>query len=71
LIVGTGIDICENDRIKKLLDLHGDHFTRKIFTEEEINYCMKKENPVPHFAARFAFKEAFIKAMQCDKIIPY
>ena len=63
MIFGLGVDICENYRIKSILDKHEKSFLSRIFIPEEIEYCMEKKNPVPHLAARFALKEAFIKAI--------
>ncbi|SNZ08432.1 holo-[acyl-carrier protein] synthase [Persephonella hydrogeniphila] len=58
----TGIDIVENNRIKKAVEKHGDRFLKRVFTEDEIDYCSKKADSIPCLAARFAVKEAFIKA---------
>lgn len=62
MIEGVGIDIIEVSRIQKSVDDYGTHFTTKIFTSEEINYCSDKPDPFQHYAARFAAKEAFSKA---------
>jgi holo-[acyl-carrier protein] synthase len=62
LIVGIGTDIIEVDRIeKKLTKEKGLKFT--LFTPEEITYCESKRFSYQHFAARFAAKEAFFKAL--------
>ncbi|ACO03057.1 MAG TPA: holo-[acyl-carrier-protein] synthase [Persephonella sp.] len=58
----TGIDIVENKRIENALKRYGDTFLRKIFTEREIGYCKNKKMMIECFSARFAAKEAFIKA---------
>lgn len=63
MVVGLGIDICENDRIAQMLEKYKGRFLRRVFTREEIEYCLKKKDPTPHLAARFAVKEAFIKAL--------
>ncbi len=62
--ITTGIDIIEVDRIKKaILDL-GEVFLKRIFTEKEIEYCLKSEAlKYQHFSARFAVKEAVFKAI--------
>jgi holo-[acyl-carrier protein] synthase len=58
--VSIGID-CED--IARFKDRNSwEAFMRKVFTENEINYCLKKRNPAQHFAARFAGKEAIVKA---------
>lgn len=62
MIIGVGIDICQNSRIGKLYEKYDRKFLEKIYMPEEIEYCLGKKNPVPHLTARFAFKEAFIKA---------
>jgi len=64
VIEGIGVDIVSNSRIKKLYKRFGEKFLRKIFTDREINYCLSYSNPVPHLAARFAGKEAVIKALE-------
>jgi holo-[acyl-carrier protein] synthase len=63
MIIGTGIDICEVKRIADSIARFGDHFLRRIFTEQEIRYCQSKKNSVERFAARFAAKEATMKAL--------
>jgi holo-[acyl-carrier protein] synthase len=61
VIIGTGIDIVEVERIQRKLE-KGDAFKRKIFGGTEIEYCDRMTNPAQHYAARFAAKEAFLKA---------
>lgn len=62
--VKTGIDIIEVNRIKEAIENLGDIFLKKIFTDEEINYCNKsKIMKYQHFAARFAVKEAVFKSI--------
>jgi len=62
MIHGTGIDLIEVARISRQVD--GDtHFREKIFSEKEIAYCEEKPNRAEHYAARFAAKEAFFKAL--------
>ncbi len=63
MIVGTGIDIAEVPRIKASISRFGDRFLRRIFTEAEIRYCDSKANRVERYAARFAAKEAAMKAI--------
>jgi len=62
MIVGSGIDIVEIERFKKAKKKWGKHFLDKIFTTNEINYSKKKRFQDQHFAARFAAKEAVLKA---------
>ena len=62
-ILGTGIDIVENYRLKKLLFKKKSNFKNKIFTNNEIVYCEKKLNITNCYSKRFAAKEAFVKAL--------
>jgi holo-[acyl-carrier protein] synthase len=63
MIVGTGIDIAEVPRLARAIARHGDRFLHRIFTENEIHYCESKANRVERYAARFAAKEAAMKAL--------
>jgi len=63
MIVGTGIDIAEVPRIEASIARFGDRFLRRVFTESEIRYCQSKANRVERYAARFAAKEAAMKAI--------
>lgn len=63
MIVGTGIDIAEVPRIREAIERHGQRFLHRIFTEGEIQYCESKANRVERYAARFAAKEAGMKAI--------
>ncbi|MBI5966909.1 MAG: holo-ACP synthase [Deltaproteobacteria bacterium] len=63
MIYGIGIDLVMVKRIERALELWGKRFQRKVFTPGEIQYCLQKRNPAPSFAARFAAKEAFVKAL--------
>ena len=62
MIFGVGIDNIEVKRIKKQID-SSSKFKEKIFTAKEIEYCESKKNYAESFAARFAAKEAFLKAI--------
>jgi holo-[acyl-carrier protein] synthase len=63
MISGIGIDIIDIPRIEHSIAQYGDIFLTKLFTENEILYCKSKQFPTQHFAARFAAKEAFSKAV--------
>ena len=63
MILGVGIDIVDIKRFKAALQRWGDAFTERLFTEDELSYCLKMRRPEVHFAARFAAKEAFFKAI--------
>ncbi len=62
MITGSGIDIVEIDRFKKAKKKWRNNFIHKIFTDNEINYSKKKRFQDQHLAARFAAKEAALKA---------
>jgi holo-[acyl-carrier protein] synthase len=62
LIFGTGIDIIEVERVENQIS-NSSGFRETIFTKREIEYCESKKNKAQHYAARFAAKEAFFKAM--------
>ena len=63
MIVGTGVDISEVRRIQAALERFGDRFLRRVFTPDEVQYCMGKPNVAERLAARFAAKEAGMKAI--------
>lgn len=62
LVKGIGVDIADVKRFRKLPFRRNRSFYAEIFTSAEIRYCMAKHDPYPHFAARFAAKEAVIKS---------
>jgi len=63
MITGIGTDIVTIERIRKAIDRHGDHFVNKIFTPQEIEYSNTRARKFEHLAARFAAKEAALKAL--------
>jgi holo-[acyl-carrier protein] synthase len=63
MIVGTGIDIAEVPRIRQSIERFGERFIERIFTPREIRYCDSKANRFERYAARFAAKEAAMKAL--------
>jgi holo-[acyl-carrier protein] synthase len=62
-IIGLGFDATEIPRIAHSLGRFGDRFLRRVFTEGEIAYCMRRREPSIHLAGRFASKEAAMKAL--------
>lgn len=62
-IIGIGLDATEIDRIEQAIRRFGDRFLLRIFTTGEIAYATQRRNPAPHFAGRFAAKEAAMKAL--------
>jgi len=63
MIAGIGTDIVEVSRIAKAIERWNDHFLKHVFSQKEIDYCQGHKFPYPHFAGRFAAKEAVIKAL--------
>jgi holo-[acyl-carrier protein] synthase len=63
MIVGTGVDLAEVPRIKASIERFGARFTGRIFTPAEIAYVERKANRFERYAARFAAKEAGMKAI--------
>ena len=64
MIVGTGVDLCEVARIRRAVESdHGERLVERVFTVREIAYARKKASPYERFAARFAAKEAGMKAL--------
>ena len=62
-ILGIGIDAADIPRVERAIARYGDRFVHRIFTEAEIAYCSSKHRPAPHYAGRFAAKEAAMKAL--------
>jgi holo-[acyl-carrier protein] synthase len=63
MIFGIGIDTIEVARIAKSIETYGDQFVKRIYAESEIRYCAGRPHAAEHFAARFAAKEAYAKAI--------
>jgi holo-[acyl-carrier protein] synthase len=63
MIVGTGVDITEVVRVRAAVDRFGERFLKRVFTPEEVRYCVSKINAAERLAARFAAKEAGMKAI--------
>ena len=63
MIAGTGVDIVEISRIKQAAGKWSDKFLKRIFTQKELEYAHGKSIPYQHLAARFAAKEAVLKAI--------
>ena len=62
-VVSIGVDICDIKRIRSIEEKSGARFLQKVFTQHEIAYCEKKVDKHSSFAARFAAKEALMKAL--------
>jgi holo-[acyl-carrier protein] synthase len=63
VIVGTGVDLAEVPRIRESIERYGERFVQRIFTPGEIAYVERKANRYERYAARFAAKEAGMKAI--------
>jgi len=63
VIVGSGVDLAEVARIRKSIERYGERFLRRVYTPAEIAYVEGKKNRFERYAARFAAKEAGMKAI--------
>jgi holo-[acyl-carrier protein] synthase len=63
VIVGTGVDLAEVPRIRASIERYGTRFVERVFTPAEIAYVERKANRFERYAARFAAKEAGMKAI--------
>jgi len=62
-ILGIGVDLVEVERVASSVSRYGQRFLRRVFTPAEQSYCFRKAHPFEHLAARFAAKEAVMKAL--------
>ena len=62
-IIGVGTDIVDIARIRRMAEEHGERFLQRVFCPAEIAYCFRMADPFPHLAARWAAKEAVVKAL--------
>jgi len=63
MIVGVGVDIISVERIRGIVERQKERFLSRVFTEDEVRYCRRCAHPEQRFAARFAAKEAVLKAL--------
>lgn len=63
MILGVGVDLCPVERMEGILSRHGELFTHRVFTETEMRYASRFAVRGERLAARFAAKEATIKAL--------
>ncbi len=63
MIVGTGVDLAEVNRIRSSFERFGERFRDRVFTPLEVAYVEKKANKYERYAGRFAAKEAGMKAI--------
>ena len=64
-ILGIGTEIVECVRIAKMIEAHGEQFLERVYTADEIEYCLRTASANQQFAKRWAAKEAAMKAMRC------
>lgn len=62
-IIGLGLDATDIPRIEQTIERYGERFIKRVFTDGEIAYCLRRRRPAIHFAGRFAAKEAAMKAL--------
>jgi holo-[acyl-carrier protein] synthase len=63
MILGIGADITECLRIARMIERHGELFVNRVYTPDEVRYCRNRRQSTQHFAARWAAKEAVLKAL--------
>lgn len=63
MIFGVGIDLVSIQRLEEVLQRWGDRFVKRVYTEQEADFCFKRAYPASPLALRFAAKEAFSKAI--------
>lgn len=63
MIIGSGVDVIEIARIARVLRERDGRFERRVYTPAEIEHCNRASRSAPHFAVRFAAKEALMKAV--------
>lgn len=61
MIQAIGTDLVDIDRVRRLLGRHGEKALKRLFSEEELSYALRHQDPAPSLAARIAAKEAFQK----------
>lgn len=62
-VFGVGVDLVNVGRLRRVMERFGERFIRRIFTPDEARFCAGLADPWPSYAARFAAKEAFAKAL--------
>jgi holo-[acyl-carrier protein] synthase len=62
-VLGIGVDLTQMPRMRRVVARWDERFLQRVFTEHEIAYCRRRRDPIPHLAARFAAKEATLKAL--------
>lgn len=65
-VFGVGIDLTSTTEVRESITRFGHRYLRRVFTDHELMYCGRSADPAPHLAARFAAKEATIKALRAE-----
>jgi holo-[acyl-carrier protein] synthase len=63
MILGVGVDLTPVERMARAMANHPERLEARLFTDAERAYCRRKAEPMQHFAARFAAKEAMLKSL--------
>jgi holo-[acyl-carrier protein] synthase len=63
MIIGTGVDVVDIARIRRVLEKSENRFISRVFTPAEQQFCNGHRDPAPHYSVRFAAKEALFKAL--------
>jgi len=63
LMVGVGVDVISISRVKRAVERGGEHFLKRVFTEKELEHCLRSGDTYAQLAGRFAAKEAVFKAL--------
>ena len=62
-VLGIGVDLTQMPRMRRVVARWDERFLQRVFTEQEIAYCRRRRDPIPHLAARFAAKEATLQGL--------
>lgn len=63
-VVGIGTEIIECVRIARMIQRHGELFLERVYTADEVDFCSRQPQPIQHYAASWAAKEATVKALR-------
>lgn len=70
MILGIGTDLVDVERFRRVAERHGDGFLERLFSPAEIEGCRRMRRPAEHLAARFAAREAMVKALGTGLVGP-
>jgi len=68
MIIGTGVDITEVNRLRKAIEKWGKEFLQRVFTQDELKNAKTRGSLYQHLAGRFAAKEAIFKALNVKEL---